>query len=116
MSTNSEEIAILLFNDGDLIKENSLNIGSENWKLVFYDSDHYHILLHIWPDVWVQPLDGDKIRLSSEEIFQAKGKVHEVAEGRLFKLHQNINVTWTLSPLPVKRSRKCLSASRQIRT
>lgn len=72
MSTNSEEIAILLFNDGDLIKENSLNIGSENWKLVFYDSDHYHILLHIWPDAWVQPLDGDKIRLSSEEIFQAK--------------------------------------------
>ena len=51
-----------------------------------------HILLHIWPDARVQSLDSDKIHLSSEEIFEIKGEVHEVAEGRLLELRQYVNV------------------------
>ena len=40
----------------------------------------------------MQSLDGDKIYLSSEEILEIKGELHEVAEGRLLELHQYVNV------------------------
>ena len=40
----------------------------------------------------VQSLDGDQIHIPSKEIFEIKGKVHEVAEGRLLELHQYIDV------------------------
>ena len=55
-----------------------------------------HILLYVRADARVQPLDGDQIDLSAEQIFQIKREVHEVSEGRLLELNQYVDVAGLL--------------------
>jgi hypothetical protein len=44
----------------------------------------------------MQPFGGDQIYLSSQEVFKVKGVVHEVPEGRLLELHQDVDVAGRL--------------------
>jgi len=65
-----------------------------------------HILLHILPDTGMQPLDGDQIHLSPREVFQVKGEVHEVPEGRLLELHQDVDVAGRFLLAASERAKK----------
>ena len=64
-----------------------------------------HILLYVWPDSRIQSFDCDQVHFSSQEIFQIEAEVHEVSEGRLFELHQYVDIAG-LRLLPTSKGAK----------
>jgi len=44
------------------------------------------------PDVGAQPPGGHEVHFSSEEVFEEEDQAHEISEGGLFELHQDVDV------------------------
>jgi len=63
-----------------------------------------HLPLYKGGDVRAQAPGGDEVPLPSEEIFQEKGQVHEVVEGGLHKLHEDVDVACLLLLTPSVRA------------